>query len=893
MKALAFFVLFFALQVSVSAQTEISGTVKDVNNASIAGANVQLQSKQSRSSAVSDANGAFRFTNVAGGDYKVIVAANGFAEQTIDVRVGGSDSEQLDIKLEVGTSEYVVTAELGSNVERDKIPLPINRIDSEEIAQRATSVLAQVGKEEAGVNVQSTSPTIGGIFVRGLAGKNVNVFVDGVRYSNSAQRGGINTFFNLNEPSNLQTVEILRGANSAQYGSDSLGGTVSLLTKSPVFTDVAELHGEFNPSFTSANRAFGSSLLLSYGTNKFGGYINLAARHNNTVRTADGLDSHAAITRFLGLPSNLLGSRLPDTAFTQYGGAFRLNYAPTETQNWIFTYQRSQQDGGKRYDQLLGGDGNLIADLRNLMLDFGYIRYLKQNFGFFDDASFTVSYNSQREERVNQGGQGNPLATVTHQYERTTATGFSFFLDKNYRRTNLLIGGDYYFEKINSPAFTFNPANNSVVISRPRIPDEARFINTGVFVQNSWELFKDRLRLSGALRYGGASYRARQSDSPVVGGSPLWRDDSLRVADFSGRVGAVLRVVDEFRIAFNFSRGFRYPSMTDLGTLGLTGDGFEVDYVSAVNLGGRIGTTADANAISTGLPVTKQLSETSNNFDFSFRYQKKHFDTDFTVFYLTINDSITKQALILPQGSVGRFLGDQPIVSQNANGVVFVPLSTTPVLVRSNYTTAQLFGFEYELETKLSRDFDFRGNFTYIRSADSVTDLPPNIEGGTPPPTGFLSVRYAPAGKRYWIEAYSTLAARQDRLSSLDLADRRTGATRSRAQITNYFRRGACVQGLTNNPDGRCGTGDETILLPTGETLAQVQNRVLGTANSAPLFSYLPGYGLVNLRGSFRIGEHSQIFAAFENILDQRYRNPSWGMDGAGRSFTIQWRYKF
>ena len=29
---------------------------------------------------------------------------------------------------------------------------------------------------------------------------------------------------------------------------------------------------------------------------------------------------------------------------------------------------RSQQDGGRRYDQLLGGDGNLVADLRKLAM---------------------------------------------------------------------------------------------------------------------------------------------------------------------------------------------------------------------------------------------------------------------------------------------------------------------------------------------------------------------------------------------------------------------------------------------------------------------------------------------------------------------------------------------
>ena len=54
-----------------------------------------------------------------------------------------------------------------------------------------------------------------GIFVRGLTGNKVNVFVDGVRYSNGAQRGGVNTFLDLIDPSVLEGIEVLRGPNSA------------------------------------------------------------------------------------------------------------------------------------------------------------------------------------------------------------------------------------------------------------------------------------------------------------------------------------------------------------------------------------------------------------------------------------------------------------------------------------------------------------------------------------------------------------------------------------------------------------------------------------------------------------------------------------------------------
>ncbi|MEZ5424992.1 MAG: TonB-dependent receptor [Pyrinomonadaceae bacterium] len=894
------FIFTAVLSISSAAQNSdrFTGVVRDPNGAVIPGARVLLLNVGTRMEklAVTDREGRFTFEKIAPGDYEMRIIARGFAPQKQSLQISGANRDNTEIALEIDPTRVTVTAEVGGATARENVPQAVSIITTNEILERSTSVIAQVGKEEVGLNVQTTSPTLGAVVVRGLTGKNVVNYVDGVRYTNSAQRGGINTFFNLNEPSNFQAVEVLRGPNSAQYGSDSLGGTVNLLTKSPVYgSRRAELHGDFSAFFNSADHSFGGTSLFSYGTQQLGGYVNLSARRINTLRSAGGIDSHSAVTRFLGLPSTILYDRLPETNFTQYGGAARLNFAPTDDQQFVLYYQRGQQDGGKRFDQLIGGDGNLIADLRNLMLDFGYLRYVKQNLGIFDNGSFTVSYNSQREERVNQGGQGNPFASISHQYERTTATGFSFFLDKLLPFGNaFLFGGDFYHEKINSPAFSVNPVAGVSTTVRPRVPDEGRFDSGGLYVQDAWEAIPDRLRITGALRYSAASYRVRAEDSPLIGGQPLWPDDSLRVGDFSGRIGTVVRIAEGLRVAFNYSRGFRYPSMTDLGTLGLTGDGFEVDHLAAAGLGGTIGSTADANALDTGIPVSKQRSEISHNVDAGLRWTTKRFDTELTVFRLDLNDTIVKQALILPQGAVGQFLGDQPIVGQSANGVVFVPLSTAPVLIRANFTDARLFGVEYELESRINSDFKFQGNFTYIRAEDKATGEPPNIEGGTPPPTGFLSLRYAPVGRRFWIEGYSTLAARQERLSTLDLSDRRTGGPRSRSQIANFFRRGACVRGLTNNPDGICGSGDETILLATGETLAQVQDRVLGVGvNSGQLFNYLPGYGVFNLRGGFRFGERSQIFLAFENIFDHYYRNPSWGIDGAGRSFLMQYRYEF
>jgi hemoglobin/transferrin/lactoferrin receptor protein len=884
-----------------SSPGNIAGMVKDQNGANVSGAAVSLLNSQQAvlRTGVTDGGGQFSFDGVPAGSYEIRITQGGFDTRRVSAQVANGKTTRLEIALQVApiSSQLTVTAETGQAEDKDRIPQATNIISEQAIQQRTTAVLAQVADEEVGLSLQRTSPTIAGIFIRGLTGNKVAVYVDGVRYTTSAMRGGINTFLDLNDPSNAQVVEALRGPNSAQYGSDSIGGTIQLVSRTPRFGYAKpETHGETNTFFTSADLSFGGNTLITYGTRRLGFLVNAAGRRVNTLRPGNGLDGHSSVMRFLGLPSTILGDRLTDTAFTQYGGLFRLNYAPGSDQQLVLHYQRGQQDGGKRYDQTLGGDGNLIADLRNLMNDFFYVRYLKQGVGFFDNASLTFSYNAQREERVNQGGQGNPVGDITHQYERTQVFGLNGFLDKRAGLNTVLLGMDLYHEKVSAPAYTFSPVTGLSTFSRPRVPDGARYLLYGFYVQDVYEAIPNKLRFSGALRFNRASYESRAANSPLVGGKPLWPDDSLQAHDFSGRIGFVATPESRVSIAFNYSRGFRAPNITDLGTLGLTGDGFEADFNSSSALGGTIGTTAGTDAVTTGIPLQRQRSEVSNNFDAGIRFRHQRFDTDLTWFLTDINGAIVKQALILPAGSVGKFLGDQLITFQDpTRGWVAVPLSSgAPVLIRANFTDARIWGVEYTLEARLHRDWTFGGNFTYIRAKDKASGLPPNIEGGTPAPTGFLRLRYQPADKRYWIEAYSTLADRQGRLSSLDLGDRRTGATRSTGQIQNFFRQGACVRVLTTPGPMGCGSAGG-ILIRTGETLAQVQTRVLGgaTASPQPLYDHIPGYGLVNVRAGFRLNERHDVSIDFENITDQNYRGLAWGIEGPGRSVTGRYRFRF
>ncbi|MBI3208263.1 MAG: TonB-dependent receptor [Candidatus Solibacter usitatus] len=857
----------------------ITGVIRDASGAVAPGLNLQLVNSERAvlASVTTDARGRFSLIGITAGDYMLVVTRLGSVERRLPLRIGVATRE-IEVLLDdpIRRDSVTATASLGTVDAAERVPQAVTLIGRDELQQRAKTVVAQVANEEPGLAWQRTSPTISGISVRGLTGNKVNVFVDGVRYSTGAMRGGINTFLDLVDPSSVEAVEILRGPSSAQFGSDALGGSVQFRSHVPLFDEKTPWHGSMGTFFNSADAGYGSTAGVSYSKGRVASLLNLTGHRANRLRTGRAVDSRSAVTRFLGLPSSAgFEGRIPDSAFTQYGGLARLYYTAGGDSQWIGHYQRAQQDGGKRFDQLLGGDGNRIAELRNLMLDLVYFRFHKGKLGLLDNFSATYSFNAQREERVNQGGNGNPLAAINHEPERTRAHGLHSNTGKRVNdRWSFFLGGEYYHERIAAPSYGYNPVANAFSLRRGRVPDNALYHNGGAYLQNIVEVLPNKLRIIGSVRWNAAAYESRAAN--------LWPEDSMRVNSATYRIGALTTIAPGLSLLGSASRGFRAPHVTDLGTLGLTGSGFEVAAPDVARLGGMVGTTADANAVSTGIAVTQVKPEIALSYEGGLRYRNRRFKTEAMLFVNDINENLVKQSLILPQGAVGKLLGSDTITSQNANGVVFVAASTSPVLVRTNYDNARIWGFEYKVDVKVSSNWDAAAVFTYLHARDTRTGLAPNIEGGTPPPNGYFRVRYTSA-RRFWIEPFLHAANRQDRLSSLDLSDRRTGASRSRGNIAAFFQNGATARGLVRGG----------ILLPTGETLSQVQNRVLGSEASAPMFTKLNGYATFNLRAGWRVGERQNVIFELENIFDRNYRGISWGIDAPGRGVYLRYNVHF
>src|SRR5258705_5362738 len=220
-------------------QGKIIGTVKDSDGATVAVVEVSLVHPQQAipRTALTDANGNFVLDNIAPGNYQINIARPGFVRHRSAVQVTAGATRELSILLEVNplSEEVTVTAEAGQVAAARTIDTQVNIINEKEILERAPEVVAQVVDEEPGVNLQRTSPSLSAVFVRVLTGRNVAVYLDGVRYTTSAQRGGVGTFFSLIDPSSLLAVEILRGPNRPQYCSDTPVSAIALLTRSSIY----------------------------------------------------------------------------------------------------------------------------------------------------------------------------------------------------------------------------------------------------------------------------------------------------------------------------------------------------------------------------------------------------------------------------------------------------------------------------------------------------------------------------------------------------------------------------------------------------------------------------------------------------------------------------------
>lgn len=105
-------------------------------------------------------------------------------------------------------------------------------ITQEEIQKQGSKSVRDILDGQPGLNVAETGGPGGfvSLYMRGTDSRHTLVLIDGVRANDASTTGG-ETDLSLVSPQNIERIEIVRGPQSALYGSDAIGGVINIITK--------------------------------------------------------------------------------------------------------------------------------------------------------------------------------------------------------------------------------------------------------------------------------------------------------------------------------------------------------------------------------------------------------------------------------------------------------------------------------------------------------------------------------------------------------------------------------------------------------------------------------------------------------------------------------------
>jgi hemoglobin/transferrin/lactoferrin receptor protein len=360
-------------------------------------------------------------------------------------------------------------------------------------------------------------PGAGFVSIRGIGGTRVALNVDGARQNfDGAHRSNL-----MLDPDLLKSIDILRGPASAIWGSDALGGVISMTTR-----DAAD--------FLDEGEALGGRLKLGYesasgerkqGATVFGRFGGLDLLADTTWRDSDDI-------------TQANDTVLPHSAATSRGGLYKLtqffsaaNELALSQQDYVLD-TRSPSNPSKDV-----ADDNPLLDRDNRQR-ITTLRY---------------SYQAQTPEPLVAGGNLTLYRSAVDIVEDRVDEPRHDTLD--FRTVGGSVQSTFNFPALQSrltagaEAYEDESDAQRDGAARPQFPDAVRDVR-GAFVQNEFQW--GGLSLIPGLRYDRFESRSRQSDTPDVVESAV-----------SPKLGLNYFFTDWLSVNASWAGAFRAPSLLE------------------------------------------------------------------------------------------------------------------------------------------------------------------------------------------------------------------------------------------------------------------------------------------------------------------------------------------
>lgn len=270
------------------------GKVLDGNGDPLTGAVVRVIDDDK--AAVTDIDGRFRLQIPGDKAVKVQVSYIGFITDTHILRPASADSKEQVIRLTPDLTrldEVVVTATRTPKTLKDA-PVVTRLISADDIKKAdATNIQDLLTEEIPGLEFGYAMSQETSLNMSGFGGNAILFLVDGERLAGETMD---NVDYNRLNLDNVGQVEIVKGASSALYGANAVGGVVNLITRE----SKEPWHVNVNSRYRSAGNEWRTGGDINFNSKKWNSNTSVQHTTVETIHLTDAFDTESKIHDIYG-----------------------------------------------------------------------------------------------------------------------------------------------------------------------------------------------------------------------------------------------------------------------------------------------------------------------------------------------------------------------------------------------------------------------------------------------------------------------------------------------------------------------------------------------------------------------------------------------------------------
>ncbi|MFN5171369.1 MAG: TonB-dependent receptor [Cyclobacteriaceae bacterium] len=579
-------------------QFEIRGSITHHDTGlPVVGAYVILIDRQSGTS--SDAGGRYRFGNVPPGVHTLEVKYVG--HKTLIRQIDLSADTTLNFILEdavMSLDEVIVSGSAQQVLVRES-PIPVQTLNASQWMMTGSTNLVDAVSRLPGMSQIQTGPALAKPVIRGLAFNRVITMHDGIRQEDN--QWGEEHSLQIDEYS-IDRYEIIRGAGSLMYGSDGLGGVVSIL--SPRSPEAGTVRGNILSTYQTNSGLFGFSGFVNGNTN--GKLFMLRASQKNSTNYRNAYDGRVYGSNFReNLNVNgMLGVQ-------KKWGYSKIYFLKWRQEINIIDGTRDI-NGSFTRPEIINGQEVLRTVTEEELTQRSINPANSQDLSNYKISSNNMFNIGSGALAANIGYSENHRREFAN-LERPGEPDLYFFLQTVFYDVR------YHFPERNNWEVTLG--TNGMRQAMTNRGNEVLYPNYHLFDNGVFLFAKkkiNRLAVSGGVRHDVRSlhidklyldangrFQSRPENSVAV----LFPGFDKQFLNVTGSMGAVYNVHDHLYLKANIARGFRAPSVPEISSNGEHAGTFRYE-IGNIN----------------------QQSETSLQTDIGITYERPQFFADLTLF---------------------------------------------------------------------------------------------------------------------------------------------------------------------------------------------------------------------------------------------------------------------